>query len=72
MCLSCSSCETSTEAPSQAAGASSFHEEPTLFTLDDIDEALQHARAVASQDRGPAWQAYVDSLLEQRAKVDED
>lgn len=36
------------------------------LTLSDIDEALTHCRAVPEAERGTAWQAYVDSLLEQR------
>lgn len=35
-------------------------------TLADIDEALQHCRAVPVEERGAGWQAYVDGLLEQR------
>ena len=37
-----------------------------MLTLADIDEALQHARAVPVEDRGAGWQAFVDGLLEQR------
>jgi hypothetical protein len=35
-------------------------------TLDEIEEALRHLRAVPAEERGPAWHAYCDSLLEQR------
>ena len=35
-------------------------------TLPEIDEALTHAQAVPQAERGAAWVAYVDSLLEQR------
>lgn len=38
-------------------------------TLDDIDEALTHARAVPVEDRGDAWYAWVDGLLERRRKM---
>lgn len=40
-----------------------------MLTLADIDEALQHARAVPVEDRGAGWQAFVDSLLEQRVAL---
>jgi hypothetical protein len=38
-------------------------------TLAEVDEALQHCRAVPSDERGAAWHAYVDSLLAQRADL---
>lgn len=38
-------------------------------TLDDIDEALEHCRAVPPEERGAAWHAYVDSLLAQRNEL---
>jgi hypothetical protein len=38
-------------------------------TLAEVDEALQHCRAVPSDERGAAWHAYVDSLLAQRAEL---
>ena len=37
-----------------------------MLTVEEIDEALTHARAVPVDKRGAAWQAYVDSLLEMR------
>lgn len=37
------------------------------LTLAEVEEALQHLRAVPAAERGPAWHAYCDSLLEQRA-----
>lgn len=39
-------------------------------TLDEVDEALAHAQRVPIEDRGAAWYAYVDRLLEQRAQID--
>jgi len=36
-------------------------------TVSDIDEALRHLSLVPEKDRGPAWHAYSDALLEQRA-----
>lgn len=42
-----------------------------MLTLDDVDEALQHATAVPVEDRGEGWYAFVDGLLEQRAKLAE-
>jgi hypothetical protein len=38
-------------------------------TLEEIEEALQHCRAVPAEERGAAWTAYVDSLLEQRVQL---
>jgi len=35
--------------------------------LSDIDEALRHLSLVPVDERGPAWHAYSDALLEQRA-----
>lgn len=40
-----------------------------MLTLADIDEALQHCRAVPVEERGVAWQAFVDGLLEQRVAL---
>ena len=39
-------------------------------TLADIDEALTHLRAVPVEDRGVAWRAYTDAVLELRKKKD--
>jgi hypothetical protein len=39
-------------------------------TLAELDEALGHARQVPAEQRGSAWYAYVDRLLEQRAQID--
>lgn len=35
-------------------------------TLDEVNEALDHARAVPSDQRGDGWHAYVNALLSQR------
>jgi hypothetical protein len=40
------------------------------LTLGEIDEALEYLRAVPADERGPAWYAYSDSLLEQRREID--
>lgn len=40
-------------------------------TVTDIDEALQHLREIPANERGPAWQAYCDKLLELRAQQTE-
>ena len=37
-----------------------------MLTVEEIDEALTHARAVPVDKRGAGWHAYVDSLLEMR------
>ena len=39
------------------------------LTLEEIDEALAHSRAVPESDRGEAWYAWVDGLLEMRSDV---
>ena len=36
-------------------------------TVAEIDEALGHARRLPHDERGPAWFAFVDRLLEMRA-----
>jgi hypothetical protein len=41
-------------------------------TLAEVDEALTHATRIPIEDRGPAWWAYVDSLLAQRKGLEED
>lgn len=38
-------------------------------TLAEVDEALAHAQRVPIENRGAAWYAYVDRLLEQRAQA---
>jgi hypothetical protein len=38
-------------------------------TLDEIEEALRHLRDVPADERGAAWHAYCDSLLEQRVAL---
>jgi hypothetical protein len=35
--------------------------------LDEIDEALTYAQAVPQDQRGAAWYAYTDRLLEMRS-----
>ena len=37
-------------------------------TVAEIDEALGHARRLPHDERGPAWFAFVDRLLEMRAE----
>lgn len=36
------------------------------LTLAEVEEALEHLRAVPADERGAAWHSYCDSLLEQR------
>ena len=38
--------------------------------LSDLDEALRHLSLVPTAERGPAWYAYSDALLEARANLD--
>jgi len=37
----------------------------------DLDEALRHLSLVPESERGPAWRAYSDAILERR-RLDED
>jgi hypothetical protein len=53
------------EALTIRSGLSSYRS-PVDLTLGEIDEALEHLRAIPAEERGPAWSAYSDSLLEQR------
>lgn len=39
-----------------------------LATIEDVDEALGHLRQIPPNERGPAWQAYTDKLLEIRTR----
>ena len=39
------------------------------LTIEELDEALLHLRAVPESERGPAWTAYADALLEQRTAL---
>lgn len=39
-------------------------------TINDIDEALRHLSLVPETDRGTAWHAYSDALLERRANLE--
>jgi len=38
--------------------------------IDEIDEALRHLSLVPENERGSAWHAYSDSLLEKRRGMD--
>ena len=38
--------------------------------LSEIDEALRHLSLVPEADRGQAWRAYSDALLEKRARME--
>ena len=37
---------------------------PSVLTINEIDEALAHLAAVPEPERGPAWHAYLDTLLD--------
>ena len=39
-------------------------------TITEIDEALRYLSLVPDADRGPAWHAYSDALLEKRAELE--
>jgi PhoPQ-activated pathogenicity-related protein len=38
----------------------------TLEQVSDVDEALRHLSLVPASERGEAWHAYLDAILEQR------
>lgn len=38
--------------------------------LSQIDEALMHASLVPTDERGPAWHAWTNALLEQRRRLE--
>ena len=38
--------------------------------LSDIDEALMHASLIPEAERGPAWHAFTNALLEQRRTLE--
>jgi hypothetical protein len=42
----------------------------TTPTLAEIDEALTHLKAIPDTERGTAWRAYLDTLLEQRNRIE--
>ena len=39
------------------------------LTLDELDEALLHLSLVPEPDRGPAWHAYSDAILDRRTRL---
>lgn len=39
-------------------------------TIPEIDEALRHLSLVPDRDRGTAWHAYSDALLERRRNLE--
>lgn len=38
--------------------------------LSQLDEALMHASLVPIEERGPAWHAWTNALLEQRRQLE--
>jgi len=40
----------------------------TLDPIEDVDEALRHLSLVPTDQRGEAWHAYLDAILEQRSQ----
>lgn len=61
--------------PAHKCGPSSHrrHMQATVIssdtaTLQEIDEALTYAQQLSPEQRGPGWHAFVDRLLELRAK----
>lgn len=38
--------------------------------LTELDEALRHLSLVPDDERGPAWRAYCDAILERRRKME--
>jgi hypothetical protein len=39
-------------------------------TVEEIDEALRHLSLVPASNRGVAWQAFADALLERRTRLE--
>ena len=39
------------------------------LTLAEVEEALEHLRAVPAEERGAAWSSYLDALLDQRGAL---
>lgn len=39
-------------------------------TVEEIDEALRHLSLVPASNRGVAWQAFADALLECRKRLE--
>jgi len=35
----------------------------------DVDEALTHLNQVPADERGAAWQAYLNAILEERLRI---
>lgn len=42
----------------------------TNQTIEEIDEALRHLSLVPVDERGNAWHAYMDAILEQRNRME--
>jgi len=38
--------------------------------LSDVDEALTHLSLVPTDERGAAWRAFIDAVLEQRKDLE--
>ena len=38
--------------------------------ITDLDESLRHLSLVPVEERGAAWRAYCDSILERRRKLE--
>lgn len=43
-----------------------------MDTLADIDEALTHLNQVPVDERGAAWRAYLDAVLDQRKESEQN
>lgn len=41
----------------------------TLEPVSDVDEALRHLSLVPQAERGEAWHAYLDAILEKRSQA---
>ena len=52
-------------------GAVNSFTEKAMATLTDIDEALTYLNQVPVDERGPAWRAYLDAVLDQRKDAKE-
>jgi hypothetical protein len=41
----------------------------TIEEISDVDEALRHLSLVPAVERGEAWHAYLDAILEKRKQA---
>jgi hypothetical protein len=55
--------------PFDASAEPFFKVKPMTAAIVDVDEALTHLNQVPADERGAAWQAYLNAVLDQRLKT---